>query len=137
MGGSWVLVASPQRARLLESETPRAELREIGDLVVPREFAEPRAFAVGGAAVSPVRRQSADPDDAAAMEFVQDICDALGQARRAGRFDRLYVVAAPRFIGALRRGLSIPVRRCLAGELPLDLTDESVAEIRSYLPELL
>src|SRR5678815_11276 len=48
--------------------------------------------------------------------------DYLEGARTAHRFDRLHLVAAPKFLGQLRKELGTEVRKMLTEELPKDLS---------------
>jgi protein required for attachment to host cells len=54
-------------------------------------------------------------------KFARRLADELRRAHAAGKFDRLVVVAAPAFLGRLRRVLPAEVRACIAGTVAKDM----------------
>jgi hypothetical protein len=56
----------------------------------------------------------------------------LDKARIAQRFDRLVLVAPPKFLGALRKELHKEVEKLVADELPKDLSWLKAREIERY-----
>jgi protein required for attachment to host cells len=54
-----------------------------------------------------------------------------------GEFERLMLIAAPDFLGLLRKHLSPPLTRMVAIEIPKVLTQQTAADIRAHLPEYL
>ena len=67
--------------------------------------------------------------------FAREVAKALADACRKDRFARLHVLAAPRFLGALREHMDDDTRARLAGEHDVDVTAETAEQIRSRLPE--
>jgi protein required for attachment to host cells len=141
----WVVAADQVQARLFEAQGARGELAEIEDLVHPqgRLHASEMGSDSPGATHDRFGQRShgmghvVEPKEEEAIRFAKEVCDALEQACSGGRFDRLYVAAAPRFLGSLRSCMAVEVRRRLAGEVSLDLTRQVVEDIRSHLPEFL
>lgn len=141
----WVVVADHARARVFEAHGARGELAEIEDLVHPQGRMHPNEMASDSPDVAQDRfgygthgmGHAVEPKEEESIRFAGEICDALEQACESGHFDRLYVAAAPRFLGDLRRCMAVAVRRRLAGEVSLELTRQTVEEIRAHLPEFL
>ena len=67
--------------------------------------------------------------------FARLIAEHLEQARRAGEFDRLVVMAAPAFLGLLRKVMADAVRTCIVGEVTKDLAHEPPDAIRAHVPQ--
>ncbi len=145
MTATWILTADRARARIFTAESSRGPLIEMEDLVHP----EARLRAQGLTSDAPGRtydggRQGGhtvghedDPGRIEAERFAKEVCEALSLARKAGRFEKLYVVAAPTFLGLLRECLDPATRRLVAGELDKNLAAHAAAEIRAHLPERL
>lgn len=141
----WVLVADAGRGRLLEAVAGDGELIEIEDLVNTQarlrdpEVASDRAGHVNrgsdGAGASLEPRES--PKDHAAEVFAKAWCHRLSAARRSGDVDRVYLLAAPAFLGLLRKNLDRATQRIVAEERAIDFTHRSVKEIRQELPPAL
>ena len=64
-------------------------------------------------------------------------CEDLESARTAGEFNKLYVVAAPTFLGLLRKHQSSALRQLVAGEVDKNLSTKDPAAIRKQLPDYL
>ena len=142
----WVLVADANRARYFETDSPTGDLRETTDMVHPESRLHERAIRTdkpgrafdrsgqGRHALSEresIREQSA-------IAFAIEIADHLDNARTKHSFDRLIVVAPPKFLGELRERLDDNVRDLITLELDKDLAHiEKAAEIRTHLPERL
>ena len=67
--------------------------------------------------------------------FARQVAEQLEQARRAAEFDRLVVMAAPTFLGVLRKVLPDAVRLQVAAEVNKDLVSEPPASVRAHIPE--
>jgi protein required for attachment to host cells len=141
---TWVLVADAYRARLFGAERPASPLSELRDLASPEarlhegdlvtdkggHDCNPKA---GGHALGDNRSHKQDLAD----RFAQQVCDLLESARVAGEVSKLYVIAAPAFLGLLRKHQSIPLKQLVAGELDKCLATQDAASIRKHLPQYL
>lgn len=138
----WVLVADDAIARVMRRTESGATLEEV------RTFTDPLAHAreadmhrdshgrrgddrrMGGNATA----SAADAQKhIEAARFAQEVADWLGEAEREGNFDELTVVAAPRFLGQLRKALSPQVTQHVVAELPKDVVHESMLELTQRL----
>lgn len=145
MSMHWVVVADEARARIFTAGPLLDDLVENVDLVhyegrVPdRELRSdrPGRFASGN------RRSAADPQTTAeeveADRFARDVATMLREGLNARRYERLVIVAAPRFLGVLRQLLDREVARHVIGEIAKELTKADPATITEsvhrYLPE--
>lgn len=145
MTKSWVVVANAGRARIFEAATPMAGLDEKQGLVNPevRRAARQgysdeagRAVDRSGGARHALERQH-DPREQATARFAKRIAANLQKAAHGHRFDRLYLVCAPTFLGMLRESLSGPVSARVVGTVDKDLTTQTPAAVRAALPERL
>lgn len=66
--------------------------------------------------------------------FARQIAGQLEQAQRNAEFDRLVVMAAPAFLGLLRKVLPGSVRPHIAAEVGKDLVSEPPASVRAHIP---
>ena len=149
MTTTWIIAADSSRARILQVMDRDARLAEVEDFVNPsarlneREMttdAEPRFNGHGGVGKAGSGRTGGPGNDREAKTkgehetevFVRQIGDYLDKARNAHRYDRLHLVAPPKFLGQLRKELGKEVQKCVTSELPKDLSwlDERELEAR-------
>ena len=145
-----IVVANQAEARFYDSERPKAPLRRVGELANPegrlhdrdlksdrpgrvfdRAPAGPgRRGAIGHHATDGERR----PRRQAASAFARRISAALAAAQRAKRFDRVVLIAAPAFLGILRKTLPKALRSVVVAEISKDLVNEAADRIRLHVP---
>lgn len=142
---TWVLVADNSRARFFAAEKAASPLTEVHDLTHPEarlhegdlvtdKSGRDRNRSTGGA-------HGLGIDNAAKQDgadrFAQMVCSELESARTKGIFNRLYVVAAPAFLGMLRKHQSPALKQLVAGEVDKNLATQDPATIRGHLPDFL
>lgn len=138
---TWVVVAEAGRARIFRQEHPGADLEELEDLLNPEARAREReltsddhgrTFDSRGAG-----RHAKEPKVSAKkqgeQEFANEICRLVEEARNAKEFDRLILVAAPEFLGLLRKNLSRDADRLTTREIQKNLVREDREIILSQL----
>ena len=141
---TWVLVADNSRARFFTTEKATGPLQEIRDLLYPE------ARLHEGDLVTDKSGRDHNPGTGAhgfgtddshkqdgADRFALEVCNELESARNGGAFRKLYVVAAPQFLGLLRKHQSAPLRHMVAGEVDKNLATQDRTAIRKHLPEFL
>lgn len=144
MMNTWVLVADTYRARLFGVERPAGPLQELRDLASPEarlhegdlvsdKGGRDRNPKVGGHGLGEGSNHKQDLAD----RFAQEVCDLLESARVAGELSKLYVIAAPAFLGLLRKHQSAPLRQLVVTEIDKSLAAQDAASIRKHLPEYL
>ena len=69
--------------------------------------------------------------------FAKEAVSHLSAAYLSKKFDRLIVVAGPYMLGLLRENLDAPLREALIGDIPKDLSAQSLTDIETHLGELM
>jgi len=131
MTTTWIIAADSSRARILQVTDREKALAEIDDLLNPEGRVDDRQlttdaharFHGGGGGSAP----ASDLDETSAAEhatelFAKRVGDYLDKARTAHKYDRLHLVAPPRFLGQLRKELGKEVQKLVTDELPKDLS---------------
>jgi len=145
MSNIWVVVADSSRARFFTADKPNSALAEKKSLEHPESRMHEqeltsdlpgRSFDSGGqgrhamgSAVGPKRQE--------AIRFAKEVTERLESERNHGGFHKLYVVAAPAFLGFLRDNFSNPMSGKVASFLDKNLVDHDAPTIRTHLPEYL
>jgi protein required for attachment to host cells len=136
MATTWIIAADSSRARFLQV-ADRERLVEIESLLNPdgrlqdRELttdANPRLHGPGGLSA----REEPSAVEHTVEMFSKRIGDYLEKARTDHRYDRLYLVAPPKFLGVLRKKLGKEVGKLVLEEVPKDLSWFSQRDLESY-----
>ncbi len=142
---TWVIAADSSRARILAAENVKGQLVEVEDLVHPEarlreqglgSDAPGRSFDSAGQGRHAMGKEH-DAKQQEAIRFAKRVCETLTTARNEGRFEKLYIVAAPAFLGLLRDCLDPTTQSLVAGEVDKNLAGHTVKEIRQHLPDFL
>lgn len=140
-----ILVADSGHARVFSADTPLGGLQEIEDFFNPELPARDqdvttdrpgRAFDSNGRgrhAMEPKTKPKAN----AQHRFAGMLADQLEQARAAGQFERLGLVAEAAMLGALRQNLSQSTSRRVVFEIDKNLVKLDPGAIRAHLPKKL
>lgn len=145
-----IVVADQAEARFYDAEPPDAGLHASGHLSDPtarlheRDLVSDRPGRVFERASAPGARRGATGHHdtggertarkTAAAAFARRIALTLERAQRQGRFDRIVLMANPRFLGMLRQVLSPRLGRCVVAEVPKDLVHQSDQVVSAHLP---
>lgn len=139
----WVLVADSAVGRIFRAPTSSGNLEEFESLTHSasrlhgRELGSDRPGRtydrVGGGRHATEPRT--DPTEVESARFAEQLASRLNAARAGGEFQRLMLVAAPHFLGMLRKNLDPATRASVTLELDQDLTRFSPDEIRKHLPD--
>jgi len=161
MTTTWIAVADEGRARIF-SARPQVALRELEDLLAIDSRRDEHAQAQdayghlggsisggsisgGGGGTLHSRHvggpgHSAEPRtnsaDHRAQQFARQLAQRLEAGLHAESYQRLILVAAPRFLGHLRLSLPTAVRKRLAFDVAKDFSKLSLAEIEQRLQAL-
>ena len=146
-----IVVADQAEARFYDMHIPGKSLRLTGRLLDPsarlheRDLVSDRPGRVfDRAPLSAGRRGAMAHHDTggersarryAAVAFARRIGRQLDLARRQGRFERLVLMANPRFLGMLRQVLPPQLGECVAAVVPKDLVHQGEGALRAHLPE--
>lgn len=141
MTTTWVLVADSSRARLFSVEKALAPLQEIEAFINPEGRARTQDLVSDRQGRSPGNGPNMDYDVAPkrqlAIQFAKEISEHLKNGRIAGLFRKLYITAAPSFLGLLRDELDAKTAELVVETVSKDLTQLEPKEIRRHLPERL
>jgi len=146
MATTWIVAGDASRARVLQV-TGRHSLREIQDFVNPKgrlherdllADGHPRFDGHGGAGRPGTGGPGSDRQEMPAGEhatelFAKQIDRFLDQARVQKRYDRLFVLAPPKFLGLLRRNLDKEVEKLVRDEIDKDLSWFDATSIDGFL----
>jgi protein required for attachment to host cells len=136
---TWIVAADSSRARFLQVAGRERRLTEIEDLLNPagrmddRELttdATPRFHGTGGPASD---REEPSAHEHETELFAKRIAEHLDKARTQQRYDKLYLVAPPKFLGLLRKKLDKEVEKRVVDEIDKDLSWFDPRDIARYL----
>jgi protein required for attachment to host cells len=143
MTPTWILVADNARARLFSLDAGKRRLEEIEAFVnvegrmqarMMERDRPPRThdrFGEGRHAIEP----HASSRDKACARFAGVLRSALERGRVDHRYDRLVLIAPPRFLGTLNAALDKQLDACVALRIAKDLTHSNAIAIGAALPE--
>lgn len=150
MTTTWIIAADSSRARILQVMDREGHLAEVEDFMNPvgrsheRDLladGHPRFSGHGGVGrpgASTTSGPGSDRQEMSATEhatelFAKRVSEYLDKARSAHRYDRLHVVAPPKFLGQLRKELGKEVQKLVTEELPKDLSWLNPRDLESQL----
>lgn len=144
MQTTWILAADSSRARIFEVHGPQDHLQEIQDFVNPegrqntreiendkrdRFFATPEGSPGEGDTYQP-RVETVEHET---QMFSKQVSDYLDQARAEHRYDKLCLIAYPKFLGMMRQNLSKETRKLVEDEVSKDISWLDAREIEDYV----
>jgi protein required for attachment to host cells len=141
MQTTWIIVADSSRGRIFEV-LPTQQLHEIEDFLHPegrrstRELktdAEGRYFAQGNRFQTHTSSPQVDALEHEMELFAKTLSERLEKGRVEQSYERLCVIAPPKFLGLLRNKLNAKTRKLIEKELPKDLSWFSAADIENYV----
>ena len=141
MKQTWIVVAESSRARIFALRGLTSPLQELEDLVNPAARAAERDLvsdrpgrtvdSTGGQRHA--KQPQVTPAEQVVLTFARAIADHVEQGRTHGKFEDLIVVAAPEFLGLLRKSLTEATRHKIKKEIHKNLVREDEKTIREYL----
>ena len=142
---TWVVVADSSRGKIFVQDTHSSELLEQVDLVHPsarlrgvdlssdRSGRHSGAFGQG----SHLFDARTEAKEHEAESFAKEIAERLETGRTSGQFQKLVLMAPPKFLGELREQLGDEVRKLVVDEIAKDLVTHSAEEVRDKLRNVL
>jgi protein required for attachment to host cells len=140
MQTTWIIAADSTRARIFEAHGTQ-EFHEIEDLLNPAGRESDRDIntdAKGRFYGKGERHQghTAEPDiDASTHQtelFSKHVTEYLDKARVEHRYDELFLIAYPKFLGMLRENLSKEAQKLIKDEIPKDISKLGEREIHDF-----
>ncbi|MDW8283663.1 MAG: host attachment protein [Myxococcales bacterium] len=139
---TWILVADASRARLFSTTGPQRPWK----LVEEMEHPESRHKGIDLMADRPGRTQSrmrtgrraamepdTDPREVEAMNFAQQVAQALERGLNEHAYARLVIAAAPHFLGLLRQKMSEQVAQRVVLSIDKDYAHVEDQDLPRYL----
>lgn len=152
MDSTWIVSANAGRARIFAQHRGNDALQEVSDMVNTPAREPVRATetdALGQRAAGKSRLGSGGPSQQNGYQphqtppqhqeelFARDVAHFLIHAHDEGRFKELCVVAAPGFLGVLRREMKDKLDGAIKLEINKDYTRESADDLRRHVEERL
>lgn len=141
----WLIVADAAHARVISTEGPHKPLH------VEREMANPAGrahvhdlvsdqagrYAKGGRrGIKSALEPRTSPHEMEEKRLAHGLAEFLEIAREQGRYERLVLIAPPKFLGVLRLSLSPLVRKHLARAVAKDLTKIELEDLCEHIKEV-
>jgi protein required for attachment to host cells len=141
------MVAHDAGARVFENDGPGKGLQLIEEIDHPEGRERDQDINADRPGRS-FRKNSGDPRRAAmsrsegprervVSDFARAMAEKLKQGRVENQYERLVLVAPPRFLGLLRSSLDGPTAQLLVGSLNKDLASTKQAELIEHLGEII
>ena len=142
--GTWILVADGSRARLFaisatDTMVSALDYELIGSKLQTRQIAgdRPGRTFESGDTARHAKEPPTDPARNATVELAREISALLDGKRKSGDFERLIVVAPPRFLGDLRDTMPEALKRIVAAEVGKDLSKLPETELQARLRDVI
>jgi protein required for attachment to host cells len=145
MQTTWILAADSSRARIFQELDDEHHLQEIEDFANPAGHALKQEILEG----IPDRRNfnkdalgarhdgepAVDPIEHENEKFSKTVGDFLYKARNEHRYDKLYVIAPPKFLGLLRKNLGKETQKLVADEIDKDVSRYDKNGLEAFVRE--
>ncbi|MFP4108939.1 MAG: host attachment protein [Desulfonatronovibrio sp.] len=142
----WVLAADNSRARIFETTRRNILEKEIetrdhpesrqsnqdiitdrpGRMAYPSSGEQRKAY-----------MPATDPKKHEVMQFAREVGEMINKAAIEKKYDKIYILAPPSFLGMLRNELDSNTRERISREIDKNVTQLKMEEIREYLPEFM
>jgi protein required for attachment to host cells len=142
METTWIVAADSARARIFEMHGSGKDLKEIEDFANPaaraadRDIdsdARGRFYGKGEREQAHTAEPQVDAVDHATELFSKALNDYLEKAHQAHRYDKLRVIAFPKFLGLMRNQMSKQLRQCVTDEVEKDISWFDKGQIQEYI----
>jgi len=145
MSKIWVVVADEAKARVLSTNKSTEPLVTVDELISSEAtMAEQdlvsdkpgRSFDSNGQGRHAMGNKT-NPKEQVTIRFAKELADYLETNRQRKAYIKLLIVAAPHFLGLLRKELSKGVSELVSLEVDKNLTAQAPEKIREHLPQYL
>ncbi len=142
MKPAWILIADSSRARIFTAENSASELVEIENLNHSESRLEEQVLTedlpgrskgsqeMGGHLL----KTEVSPKEQENQSFAKRVTHHLCHELNLNKFENLFVIASPSFLGELRRSCSGQLKKHIAFSLNKNVVTKTPEQIRSYLP---
>ena len=141
MTTTWILIANRSSASLFESDWPGKSMRRIQDIPHPQGRMQNKdidtdkpgrifdSFGEGRHSTSPKQ----EPTEHIAQQFAQDLAELLNKGRLTQAYDKLVLMAEPKFLGILRAALDKNTASLVTQTVNKELLDVKEEDLAEYL----
>lgn len=145
MHTTWILVADSSRARIFSRDRDEDGFHEVQDFANPAGHARDsdletdnlgRFRSKGEGQPGSTAEPATDPVEHEIEMFSKSLGDFLDKACAEHRYEKLRVIAAPRFLGHIRKHLGNSTRQHVEDEIPKDFSWYETGQIESLLNDL-
>ncbi len=137
---TWTIIADSNRARVFEQRDKH--LHEIEDMVNPgvrannmRKDGDGKLHDRNERTQGHIIEPALDPADHDNELFARSVANYLDRGRHSHRYNRLRLIAAPKFLGLIRCNLNKEVQKMVEQEWPKDISMFSIHQIETYIRE--
>lgn len=134
---TWIVVSDGSRARFFMARGAEGEWVKFEELEHPPSRVKRLELVTDAAGKGPDKRafdMSSDPKQVEEARFAHQIAQTLDTAHAQDAFQRLMIVAPPRFMGMLRAALSPRVQKAIYATLDKDYTRLDQRELQERVP---
>jgi len=140
-----IVVADSSKARILSAESGYGPLTDSSDYIHSESRLREQDLVADGSGSGRdsggYGKHSMGHEKAAHQQqveiFADELCSEIDKLRVNSDLRKIYLVAAPKFLGLLRSSLSKQCTELLVGEVNKSLVNHSIEDIRSHLPKRL
>ena len=141
MAAQLILVADSSRARLFTTEKANTELHEIETFSHPEGRLHeqkmssdlPGRHAGASGSGSHTYQEEVEPKEQEMIDFAKSLTRHLDELVSKHKINKLSIIAAPSFLGVLRKNLSDQTDKLVSFELDKNLVTHSVDDIQQHL----
>ena len=141
MCATCVVVAESSRARVFEMTSPRTPMREMQDMVHPQSRIHEqkltsdrpgRTFDRHGQGHHAMQKEVGAREQET-LDFAAQVAGYLQTACAGNAFEDIVIIAAPEFLGTLRKKLDPGTRKLVVREIDKNIVQHNEADIRKHL----
>ena len=141
MTATWILSANRSSASLFESDWPGKSMRRIQDIPHPQGRMQNKdidtdkpgrvfdSFGEGRHSTSPKQ----EPTEHIAQQFALELAELLNKGRLTNAYDKLVLIAEPKFLGVLRAALDKNTESLVSQTVNKELLDVKEHDLAEYL----
>lgn len=141
MTTTWILTANRSNASLFESDWPGKSMRRLQDIPHHQGRMQNKdidtdkpgrvfdSFGQGRHSTSPKQ----EPTEHIAQQFALDLAEMLNKGRLSNAYDKLVLIAEPKFLGLLRAALNKNTASLVVQSVNKELLDVKEEDLAEYL----
>ncbi len=141
MSTTWILIANRSHARLLETNWPGNSIQRLQDIPHPQGQLQNKdinsdrlgrsfdSVGQGRHAMSPKQ----EPVEHIAQKFALNLAELLNKGRISNAYDKLVLIAEPKFLGFLRVALDKSTASLVTQSVDKDLLEVKDEELNKYV----